>query len=173
MSIHNRPTRSEAAEYYFTYIDKIGEGDIREILSAQLPDVMDFFQSVTEEQSLERNAPEQWTGRQVLNHINDGERLFVFRAVWFARGLDAPLPGFDQNIAVATAQPDQRSWASHVEEFRTIRESTLTFFNSLTKYDWSKRGIASDNPVTVNALAYNTAGHLEHHVRILRKRYSS
>lgn len=57
MSIHNRPTRSEAAEYYFTYIDKIGEGDIRQILSAQLPDVMDFFQSVTEEQSLERNAP--------------------------------------------------------------------------------------------------------------------
>ncbi len=172
MPIHSRPTRSDAAEYYFTYIDKIGEGDIRQILSAQLPEEMDFFQRVTEEQSLERQKPEQWTGRQVLNHINDSERLFVFRAVWFARGLDAPLPGFDQNIAVATAQPDQRSWGSHVEEFRTIRESTLTFFNSLASNDWSKGGIASDHHVTVNALAYIIAGHLEHHVRILRNRYA-
>jgi len=169
----SRPTLSDAAEYYFTYIDKVGEGDIRQILSSQLSDVMKFFQGVTEAQSLERKSPEQWTGRQVLNHINDGERLFVFRAVWFARGFDSPLPGFDQNIAVATAQPDLRSWASHVEEFRTIRESTISFFKSLADNDWSRRGIASNYPFTVNALAYITAGHLEHHVRILRTRYSS
>lgn len=172
MSAPSRPTRSDVAEYYFTYIDKVGEGDVRQILSSQLPDVMKFFQGVTEAQSLERKNPEQWTGRQVLNHINDGERLFVSRALWFARGFDSPLPGFDQNIAVASAQPDLRSWASHVEEFRTIRESTLSFFNSLHETDWSKRGIASDYPFTVNALAYIVAGHLEHHVRILRSRYA-
>ena len=32
-------------------------------------------------------------------------------------------------------------------------------------------GIASDNPVTVRALAYITAGHAAHHLAILRERY--
>lgn len=173
MPLLSRPTLSDTAVYYFTYIDKVGEGDICQILTSQLPDVMKFFKGVTESQSQERKSPEQWTGRQVLNHINDGERLFVFRALWFARGFDSPLPGFDQNIAVTGAQPDLRSWANHVEEFRTIRESTITFFNSLNETDWSKRGIASDYPFTVNALAYIVAGHLEHHVRILRSRYAA
>ena len=36
---------------------------------------------------------------------------------------------------------------------------------------WSRRGVASDNEVTVRALAYIIAGHEAHHVQILRTRY--
>jgi hypothetical protein len=36
---------------------------------------------------------------------------------------------------------------------------------------WERRGTASDNPFSVNALAYLTAGHVAHHVRILREKY--
>ena len=34
-----------------------------------------------------------------------------------------------------------------------------------------KSGIASDNPFTVRAIAYIIAGHLAHHLKILRERY--
>jgi hypothetical protein len=97
--------------------------------------------------------------------------LFVFRALWFARGFDSPLPSFDQDVAVSTAGSDDRSWRSHVEEFRTIRNATVSFFQNLPADAWMRRGVASGNPFTVRALAYISAGHVSHHVKILRERY--
>src|SRR5262245_34939450 len=106
MPIIIRPDATEAAEYFFTYINQVGPGDIRDILAAQAKDFPALLEKVTEAQSLHRDRPDQWTGRQALNHVNDGERLFVFRAMWFARGFDSPLPSFDQNIAVSAAGAD-------------------------------------------------------------------
>ena len=167
----SRPDRSESADYYFTYIDQVPDGDICEILRAQSAGVLNLLERISEDQSLHRYAPGKWSIREVLRHLNDGERLFVFRAFWFARGFDSPLPSFDQNVAVATSGADERSWPSHVQEFRSVREATLTFFDSLPKDAWTRRGIASDNPFSVRALAYITAGHVAHHVRILRDEY--
>ena len=166
-----RPDRNEAADYYFTYIDQVPDGDICEILRAQSAGVLNLLERISEEQSLQRYAPDKWSIRQVLNHLNDGERLFVFRAFWFARGLDTPLPSFDQNIAVAAAGADERPWRSLVEEFRAVREATMTFFQTLPEDAWMRRGIASDNPFSVRALAFIAAGHVAHHVRILRDEY--
>ena len=114
---------------------------------------------------------DKWTVRELLNHINDTERLFVARAFWFARGFDSPLPSFDQLVAATAAEADARAWSTHVEEFTTIRAATLTFFENLPADAWMRRGIASDNPFTVRALAYLAAGHVIHHAAILRSRY--
>ena len=103
--------------------------------------------------------------------MNDTERLFVFRALWFARGFDSPLPSFDQDVAVSTAGADARPWRSHVEEFRVVRAATLAFFDNLPADAWTRRGIASGNPFTVRALAYISAGHVTHHTKILQERY--
>ena len=166
-----RPERTEAAEYYFTYIDQVPDGDICETLRAQTADALDFIAGVSKEQSLIRYAPGKWSVREVLSHVNDAERLFVFRAFWFARGFDSPLPSFDQNIAVGAAGADARTWRSHVDEFRAVRDATMTFFESLPEEAWARRGIASDNPFSVRALACITVGHVSHHLRILRERY--
>jgi len=106
-----------------------------------------------------------------VNHLTDTERLFVFRAFWFPRGFDTPLPSFDQNVAVAAAGADHRAWESLVEEFRAVRAATLTFFQSLPVDAWARRGVASGNPFTVRALAYLAAGHVIHHTNILWARY--
>jgi hypothetical protein len=108
---------------------------------------------------------------EVLSHVNDAERVFVFRALWFARGFDTPLPSYDQNIAISAAGANERPWASHVDEFRTVRAATLTFFRSLPPDAWMRRGVASGNPFTVRALAYIVAGHVTHHTNIIRERY--
>ncbi len=171
MIIANLPDRTEAAEYYFTYIDKVPGGDIIRILETQQAQTLALLGGISEEKSMSRYAPDKWTIRQVLNHINDTERLFVSRALWFARGFDSPLPGFDQDIAVAAAAADERTLSRHVEEFRTIRAATLSLFTNLPAEAWSRQGIASENPFTVRALAYITAGHVTHHTRIIEERY--
>jgi hypothetical protein len=165
------PDRTEAADYYFTYIDQVGEGDIREVLESQAQETLGVLGRISEEQSVHRYAPDKWSIRQVMSHVNDTERAFVFRALWFARGFDTALPSFDQNIAIAGADADARSWRSHVDEFQAIRGATLAFFQNLPVGAWPRRGIASGNSFTVNALAYITAGHVTHHMRILQERY--
>lgn len=171
MSTLTKIDRTEAAEYYFTYIDRVGAGDICAILDEQLAETLRFLRTISEERSLHRYAPDKWSIREVLGHVNDAERVFVFRAFWFARGFDTPLPSFDQNVAVSAAGSDQRSWSSHVEEFRAVRSATLAFFQNLPSDAWLRRGVASGNPVTVRALAYIVAGHVTHHLGIVRTRY--
>jgi uncharacterized damage-inducible protein DinB len=167
----SRPERSEAAAYYFTYIDRIPELDIIGVMERQLEECGKIFSSISEEKSLHRYAPEKWTIRQVLNHINDTERAFAFRALWFGRDFTDPLASFDQNISVNAARADDYPWKNHVSEFRDIRRSTLALFGNMPLEAWRRSGVASGNSVTVNALAYIIAGHAAHHVAILQERY--
>jgi DinB superfamily len=169
--MHARPATTDAAPFYFTYIDKVEGDDCLAAMTAQLDEALAFFSGISEEKSLHRCAPEKWNIRQVLSHLNDTERVFVMRAMWFARGFDAPLPSFDQNIAVIGAEPDRLPWAVHVEEFRHIRQATIDFFRNLQPEAWTRRGIASGNPVTVLSLGFMVPGHVTHHMAILRNRY--
>jgi|SRR5580704_953976 hypothetical protein len=120
------PGRDEAAPYYFTYIDRIASDDIVSVLTNQLQEVPAFLSQISEEKSLHRYAPEKWSIRQVLNHVNDTERTFAFRALWFGRGFSEPLASFDQNTAANGARADDYSWASHVTDLRDVRNATLS-----------------------------------------------
>jgi P2-related tail formation protein len=171
MDLTTTPDRAEAAEYYFTYIGQVPGGDIREVLEAQAAETLALLQGISDEQSLHRYAADKWSIRQVVSHLSDTERLFVFRALWFARGFDSPLPSFDQNVAIATAGADERAWSSLVDELRAVRAATVAFFRDLPDDAWARSGIASDNPFTVRALAWIVAGHVAHHTAILRTRY--
>ncbi len=166
-----RPQSDEAAPYYFTYINRVNGDDPARVIESQLDEYAGLFSGISEEKSLHRYAPDKWSIRQVLNHVTDAERAFTFRVLWFARGFDTPLPSYDQNIAAAGAAADQISWAAHVEEFRRVRLSTILLFRNMPSEGWMRRGIASDNPFTVRALAFIIAGHVAHHVKILRERY--
>ncbi|MCA1578817.1 MAG: DinB family protein [Acidobacteria bacterium] len=165
------PQTNEAAIYYFPYIDLARTDDIVSLLKDQLADTMPFLERISEEQSLHRYGPDKWSIRELWNHVNDGERIFLGRALWFARGFKDSLPSFDQNIAVEGAGANDTPWADHVEEFRTVRLGTLSFFRNLPREAWFMTGVASDNPFTVNALAYIIAGHAAHHVNVLKERY--
>jgi hypothetical protein len=166
-----RPDQSEAAQYYFTYIDQVAGDDAEAVMARQLEESEALLARIGEEKSQHRYAPDKWSIKEVLNHITDSERAFAFRTLWFARGFDAPLPGYDQEIAASGAAADRIGWAEHVEEFRRVRLATLALFANLPAEAWMRTGMASDNRFTVRALAYIIAGHWEHHVRILRERY--
>jgi hypothetical protein len=165
------PERSEASEYYFTYIKRITNGDILSVLESQIETTTAFLRGISDEKSLHRYAPDKWSIRQMWNHVNDAERIFAGRALWFARGLETALPSFDQNVAVAAAHADSINWALHIEEFRHIRTASVDLFQSLPAEAWKRTGVASGNPFSVRAVAYVVAGHVDHHMALLRERY--
>ena len=166
-----RPQTTEAADYYFRYIDLITSNDIVPVFEKQMGEMLEFLGGISEEQSLHSYAPGKWTIREVLNHVNDGERVFAARAFWFARGFTDALPSFEQDIAVQTAQANNTSWADLVEEFKYVRLATISFFKSMPEEAWDRTGVASDNPVSVRAIAYIIAGHVAHHIGVLQEKY--
>jgi hypothetical protein len=166
-----RPGRNEADAEAFPYIDRITADDVLVVLSEQLKRGPTFFLTFSEENSLHRYAADKWSIRQVLNHVNDAERILLSRALWFARGFQSALPSYDQVAASAAAEADSHSWIRHVAEFRAVRMASLTFFENLPAKSWDSHGIASDRPFTVRALAYLIAGHLDHHCALLSEQY--
>jgi len=166
-----RPREGDAAPYYSLYVDQVVGDDPVAVMESQLEESLGLLAGISEEASLHRYAPDKWSIRQLLNHITDTERAFAFRALWFSRGFTTPLPSYDQNIAAAGAAADNIPWSAHVEEFRAVRQSTISLFHNMPAEVWTRSGIASDNHVTVLALAFITAGHVAHHVKILRERY--
>jgi hypothetical protein len=169
--MYGRPDSTEAGSYYFTYINQVPGDDALPVIEQQLDTVVTLCSALSEEKSSSRYAPEKWSIRQVLNHVTDTERAFAFRALWFARGFSAPLPSYDQDVAAAGAEADAIAWADHIEEFRRVRLATISLFRNLPRDAWMRTGIASDNQFTVRAMAFITAGHVEHHLKILRERY--
>ncbi len=166
-----RPQDTEVAPYYFTYINQVTGDDPIAAIENQLAESQAIFAKISEEKSLHRYASDKWSIRQVLNHVTDTERAFAFRALWFARGFDTPLPSYDQNIAATGADADRISWAAHVKEFQNVRLSTISLFRNMPSQAWTRSGIASGNPFTVRALAYIIPGHVAHHLALLRERY--
>jgi len=166
-----RPQRSEASEYLFGYIDQVGAGDIRRRLEDQAREAAAFFATVSEETSRRRYEPGKWSMRESLGHVCDTERVFAYRAMWFARGLEAPLPAFDQDAAVTSAPGDALSWVGHAAEFAAVRAGTVALFKNLPADAWLREGEVGGRRLTVRAMAYIAAGHTAHHLRLFKERY--
>jgi len=115
-------------------------------------------------------ADGKWTVKQVLGHMADTERVFAYRALAFSREA-IELPGFDQDVYMEKATFNTRNLEDIADEFKTVRESSLYLFRSLSDEQQIQKGIASGNPVSVRALAYMIAGHEMHHIKILKERY--
>jgi hypothetical protein len=166
-----RPEPGEYAPYFGGYIGLVPDGDIIAILEDQMVSTATLLAGLTEAQGQSRYGPGKWTLKEVVGHVSDAERVFCYRALWFARGEPSPLPGFDQDPWVPMAGCDRRTLVDLAEELRSVRAATLTLVRSLDDEAAVRRGTANDKPLSVRALVYITAGHELHHLRILRERY--
>ena len=166
-----RPITGDAPEYFFKYIALTEGESIDDIIGNHAEKLANFFQSIPDDKASYAYGEGKWTVKQVLQHLIDTERVFVYRALCFARMQAAPLPGMDENAFAEHANLDQRSLAQIKEELFELRRSTDLFLQSLNEDDLKRKGNASGNDLSVNALAYIIFGHLIHHKKILEERY--
>ena len=166
-----RPGRGETTEYYHEYIDLIPDGDIREILADQHRQTLAFLGAIDPARAPHAYAAGKWSMAEVVGHITDAERLYAMRAFWFARGHSSHLPGYESDEVVRISRARERDWKTLLDEFDAVRKATVAFFRYLPDDAWLRGGTAGDMPFTVRALANIAAGHVIHHVSILRERY--
>jgi hypothetical protein len=99
------------------------------------------------------------------------ERVFTARALSFARGLAAPMPGVEQDDFIAVANFERQTLPALLSQWRDLRAANTSLFETFDADTWKRTGVASDYSVSVRALAYIIAGHERHHMAILRERY--
>jgi uncharacterized damage-inducible protein DinB len=140
-------------------------------MERQMEETAAFLGQLGEARGDHRYAPGKWSIKEVIGHLADGERVFAYRALRFARGDQTPLASFDENAWVPQAGCDRRTLADLAAEFRAVRVATLALARSLTDEAAARTGVASGKTVSVRALIYMIAGHELHHLAILRERY--
>lgn len=167
---HKPPTSTYPA-YFETYTKLVDDIPVLEALRSHLEKNSLFWESITEQQSLKSYAPGKWSIKELFQHVIDTERIFAFRALAFARGEKAPLPGFDHDDYVQHSRANQRPWLQLLAEYKTARQNTLSLFASFDQEQLNKRGIASEKEISVLALGYITAGHDSHHRKVVEEKY--
>lgn len=167
----SRPDPSEYAPYYGGYIAHVPTGDVVGTLSTQHDRTLDLLRGLSEDQGGTRYAPGKWSIRESVGHLMDTERIFAYRALRFSRADETALASFDENAYVANASFESRTLAGLCAEFEAVRRATVLLFASFDSDEWMRQGVASNNVMSVRALAWVTAGHELHHMDILRTRY--
>ncbi len=167
----NRPNESEYAPYYQNYVDRVSESDILQVLRAQMDELDVLLEHVAPDQETFRYAEGKWSIRELVGHLIDGERVFGYRSFCIARGEQQNLPSFDQDDYMLTSHYDKFELEDLLSELRLIRLGNIAMFRTLDESAWSRSGMANNSSVSVRALAFIMAGHLRHHMNVLRERY--
>lgn len=164
--------KNEFAPYYTTYVSKaIFHLDIVAGLEKQKIEMIHFFKSIPVEKQEFQYEIGKWTPKDIVLHLIDAERIFVYRALRISRNDTTELPGFDENEYVPFANANERSMANLLEEFEAVRDATISLFKNFSQEQLIRVGMASKNTISVRAIAYIILGHENHHVSIIKERY--
>jgi hypothetical protein len=167
----SRPEKSEYDPYYERYISLVADTDIIGVLGAQPTLLQDMFTAMPEEKGDFRYAEGKWSIKELLGHLIDGERMFAYRTFRISRGDETPIEGFEQDGYIENAHSNDRSFADIFDEFSLLRRANMIFLKNLDAAAWLRVGTANNVKISVRALVYIMAGHIEHHLQILKERY--
>lgn len=158
--------------YYERYISQVSnETTLINGLVKDKKMVIDFFSSIPEDKLEYRYQPEKWTVKDLLQHIIDTERIFMYRLLRIARKDETALAGFDQDIYVAPSNANNKSLKNLLEEFSITRMYSLNLINSLSEENLKNLGTASDSTVSARACGFILLGHSIWHIDIIKERY--
>jgi hypothetical protein len=169
--VSQRPAPDEHAPFFAGYVKLVPEAEVLPVLEAQSSEIQRIARAIPKDRETFRYGPGKWSIREIFGHIGDGERVFGYRAFCISRGDETPLPGFDENDYIAESAYDERPVAELADDFAALRASNLAVLGRLDPARWTRRGNANGSPVSVRALAFIMAGHVRHHVGVLKMRY--
>jgi len=165
-----RPEPEEYNAFYQTYMDCVEDRNIFEQLENQVSDLREILDTVSPDVANEIHEPYTWTIKQVIGHMIDAEKIFGSRLHRFGCGDLQPVPGMDHLPYVSNMEYDQIPLASLTDELESTRRSNLAFVKRLPPSAWDNSAAADGNLISVRALVYILVGHINHHLKIVRKR---
>ena len=171
MSLSLRPADTDLPSFFHGYVAKAHGTDILEAMRLAGDKLHTVLHNLPADQEDHRYAAGKWTIKEVVQHVIDGERIFAYRALRFARNDSNALPGFEENDYVPEAITGRRTLKDLLEEHDLVRSSSIALFRSFPLEALNRAGTANGRSITVRAIGWVIAGHANHHSVILAERY--
>ena len=167
-----KPNPTEYNPYFQRYIDHVKDGDFFQLFRENTEATVAFFAALPPEKHAYRYAENKWTIKQMLLHILDTERIFMYRALVCARGdRETQLQSYDENFYADNAPATNRSMESLLEEFKTLRRSSEIFFETLSAEESQRTAAVGERLLSARAVGYIFIGHVLHHIGVVKERY--
>lgn len=164
---------NQAPCFFDRYINLVDDIELNDALKQSITqlDQLDF--EAHDKLANYAYAEGKWTVKDIFQHLIDTERIMGYRALCFARGEQARLPGFDENIFAETAKSisKKRSLRSLILEYKLVHKSTIALFKSLDKKALKRNGIMFNAEMSVLSVGFVIAGHQKHHLQVIKERY--
>lgn len=170
MTLSQLPANSCGA-YYTTYLRLVDDIPLMEALKLGKERTLRFFDAIPEGKHIFRYETNKWTPKDILQHMVDCERVFSYRALYFARTNHADLEGFDENLFADNANAVESSIQDLMEQYEINRNATLKMFEGFSEPILLKMGKANKNIMSVGAAGFIICGHELHHINIIKERY--
>ncbi len=166
------PTKEEYAPFYSDYIQRaISRNDVIAALAQQVDEIRAALGNLSDQQARFKFGPLEWSIKEVLGHLIDGERVFSYRLLRISRNDQTPLPGFEQEDYVREAGFDNSALDDLISEFEFLRRANILAIKNMSDESVSRLGTASGVTVSARALIYMLVGHVEHHMASLHENY--
>ncbi len=170
--IISKPKTGEYADYAIKYLNYLPDDiNLVDHMIQNLKNLIEFFVSMPNDKYSYRYADDKWTIKEVLLHIIDTERVFAYRALAYARGDKAILPGFHENVYAENSNANNRTATDLLDELKTVRLSTISLFKSFSHEQFAIIGKTSEANLSVSAAAFLILGHSIHHMKIIQEKY--
>ena len=166
-----RPEPGEYGSFYQGYVELTRGTDLLQNLQDSGDSLLHTLQDLAPSKSDYAYAEGKWTVKQMLRHVIDTDTVFLFRALYVARGGEENLPGFDENAWAQNTPMQNQSLEGLMEDFRLLRNFTINTYRTFSEDSLNLKGTANNLPISVLAQGFVTAGHTYHHTTILKQRY--
>lgn len=167
-----KPNKNECPEYYDRYISLIEEDeDVLQLLADQIKEVQEVLGKLDDAQASHRYSEGKWSIKELIGHVVDTEWMLGNRALRFARYDETDVPQYDHDEYVANANFDKVPVSNLLQQFGYIRKAIVAMFHSFDDNMFAASGLSEGKSFTVRCFPYIIAGHLKHHLGILKERY--
>ena len=166
-----RPDAHESHDYYKLYISQVTGNDFIGTLNEAMTETVEFLRSLEPAKWDYRYEEGKWSIKEVLLHVIDTERIFAYRALRIARNDMTPIEGFEQDDYIPFVDAGNRDADSILQEYMAVRMATLELMKYFNDEMLDRIGTASGRPFSPRAIGFIIAGHENHHLRVIRKRY--
>ena len=153
------------------YVKWIKDYNVISLLEKDYKSGLSFFEKIPKEKKDYYYAPGKWSIKEIIQHLNDVERIFMYRALRFSRLDPTDLHGFDEEYYLEATSLDEIPYRNLLSEWASLRESSILFYKNINPKYLDSAGRASGQEFSVKSIGYILAGHTRHHIEIVKERY--
>ncbi|NQY67477.1 MAG: DinB family protein [Flavobacteriales bacterium] len=166
-----KPIDLHPKAFYTKFIDVAPKKDLIDSLHESQETTISLFGSIKEENGSFQYEEGKWTIKQVIRHLSDVERAFIYGAFRYSRKDTTELTGFNHLEYPNNDNSENVTLENLIQEFSAIRNSSIHLFKTMNLDNLDFEGKGNGVILTARIVGWLASGHSTHHSNTVREKY--